>query len=110
VRRLEIIGVATVIAVAISGAPGPARSKSPTAGLASYYANSLDGGLTASGAVRDDGVIIDVSSAAAEALGFVDAGRARVRLEVIGGGPDRRRASGWFDESPEHRLDRLTLA
>jgi peptidoglycan lytic transglycosylase len=32
---------------------------------------------------RADGVIIDVSQAAARALGFIQAGRARVRLEVL---------------------------
>ena len=144
-----------VIAVATSCAREPAPSKASSVGgegLASYYANSLDGRLTASGArfdndslvaahptypfgtrvrvtnvgngrsvtvriidrgpaqsVRADGVIIDVSRAAAAALGFVDAGRARVRLEVVGGGADRPRASGWIDESPEHRLDRIPL-
>jgi rare lipoprotein A len=37
---------------------------------------------------RADGVIIDVSRGAAQALGFIRAGRTRVRLEVLrwGGG------------------------
>jgi rare lipoprotein A len=154
--RVEVVCVATLIAVATSCARGSAPSKSPSEvaeGLASYYANSLDGQLTASGArfdndslvaahptypfgtrvrvtnvgngrsvtvrivdrgparaVRDDGVIIDVSRAAAAELGFLDAGRTRVRLEVVGGEPDGPRASGGIDEAPEHRLDRLTLA
>ena len=60
--------------------------------------------------VRADGVIIDVSRAAAAELGFLDAGRTRVRLEVVSDAPERRKASGGIDESPEHRLDRLTLA
>ena len=34
-------------------------------------------------AVRSKGVIIDLSRAAAEALGFLKAGRTRVRLEVV---------------------------
>ena len=39
-------------------------------------------------AIRARGVIIDVSRAAAERLGFISAGRARVRVEVLrwGGG------------------------
>jgi len=156
VLLIKIVCVATVIAVATSCTRGPAPSKSPSAvgeGLASYYANSLDGRLTASGArfdndslvaahptypfgtrvrvtnvgngksvtvriidrgpaqaVRDDGVVIDVSRAAAAALGFVDAGRTQVRLEVVGELPDGPTTSGGIDESPEHRLDRLTLA
>ncbi len=32
---------------------------------------------------RADGVIIDVSHAAARALGFIQAGRARVKLDVL---------------------------
>ena len=95
-------------------------------GLASYYARSLDGKITASGvrfdndalvaahptypfgtrvrvtnlsndrsvtvrivdrgptrAVRAKGVIIDLSRAAADALGFLEVGRTRVRLEVV---------------------------
>ena len=34
-------------------------------------------------AVRTKGVIIDVSRAAADALGFLEAGRTRVRLEIV---------------------------
>jgi len=37
-------------------------------------------------AARKEGVIIDVSRAAAEGLGFVQEGRARVRLEVLSWG------------------------
>jgi rare lipoprotein A len=36
---------------------------------------------------RADGVIIDVSQGAARALGFVRAGRARVRIDVLRWGP-----------------------
>jgi rare lipoprotein A len=39
---------------------------------------------------RADGVIIDVSEGAARALGFISAGRARVRIEVLRWGTDRR--------------------
>ena len=39
---------------------------------------------------RADGVIIDVSRGAAEALGFVRQGRARVRLEVLEWGKPAR--------------------
>lgn len=141
--RVKVVFVATAISVATSCADGPPPSKPRSGvgeGLASYYANSLDGRLTASGArfdndslvaahptypfgtrvrvtnigngrsvtvriidrgparaVRADGVIIDVSRAVAAALGFLDAGRTRVRLEVVGGGPDRRKASGGID-------------
>lgn len=35
---------------------------------------------------RRAGVVIDLSEAAAERLDFIDAGRTRVRLEVVGGG------------------------
>src|SRR5262245_5732904 len=38
---------------------------------------------------RSEGVIIDVSTRAAGSLGFVRAGRARVRVEVLRWGPDR---------------------
>ena len=37
-------------------------------------------------AAREEGVIIDLSRAAAEGLGFVQEGRARVRLEVLSWG------------------------
>jgi rare lipoprotein A len=37
---------------------------------------------------RSEGVLIDVSSAAAESLGFVRKGRTRVRLEVLRWGYD----------------------
>jgi len=109
-----------------SGPAGaPARIKARY-GLASYYARSFDGQVTASGrrfdndalvaahptypfgtvvrvtnltngrtvdvrivdrgpalGPRTGGVIIDLSQAAAERLGFVRAGRARVRVEVL---------------------------
>jgi rare lipoprotein A len=52
---------------------------------------------------RSKGVIIDVSRAAARRLGFLDAGRARVRVEVI----DRpgEDALQRIDEAPDHALD-----
>jgi rare lipoprotein A len=40
-------------------------------------------------AVRARGVVIDLSRAAAVALGFLDAGHARVRLDVVRRPPDR---------------------
>ena len=91
-------------------------------GVASYYANSLDGNKTASGDVYDKGAftaahrslpfgtkvrvtsletgksvevvindrgpyardrMIDLSRAAADKIGLIDAGHAKVRLEVI---------------------------
>jgi rare lipoprotein A len=39
---------------------------------------------------RSDGVIIDLSRAAAEALGFLRAGRTRVRVEIIPAEPEAR--------------------
>jgi rare lipoprotein A len=39
-------------------------------------------------AVRASGVVIDVSRAAADALGFLEAGRTRVRLDVVRRPPD----------------------
>lgn len=39
-------------------------------------------------AIRERGVIIDISRAAAERLGFISAGRTRVRVEVLRWGDD----------------------
>jgi rare lipoprotein A (peptidoglycan hydrolase) len=39
-------------------------------------------------AVRARGVVIDLSHAAADSLGFLQAGRTRVRLEVVRWPPD----------------------
>ena len=115
--------------VAALALPMPALADTPPArvGFASYYARSLQGNVTASGASLDNrkmiaahptlpfgtivrvtnlangkavtleivdrgpvkrarakGVIIDVSRAAAAKLGFIDRGRTRVRVEVVG--------------------------
>ena len=106
------------LALALSALPGIAMAEK---GMASYYADSLDGNLTASGepydkdamtaahrslpfgtvvkvynldndrevivTINDRGPhvenrIIDLSGAAAAELGLLDAGIARVRLEV----------------------------
>jgi rare lipoprotein A len=40
-------------------------------------------------AARKEGVIIDLSRTAAEALGFIESGRARVRLDVLRWGDQR---------------------
>ena len=53
---------------------------------------------------RRKGVIIDLSRAAAGKLGFLDAGRARVRVEVVD--RPRERALQRIDEAPDHALDR----
>src|SRR5687768_14493823 len=52
---------------------------------------------------RTRGVIIDLSRAAASRLGFLEAGRARVRIEVV----DRpgEDALQRIDEAPDHALD-----
>lgn len=106
--------------------PAAAQRRGVEVGLASYYARTFEGRLTASGtrfdndalvaahptlpfgtvvrvvntrnhravdvevvdrgpakSPRADGVIIDLSRAAAEALGFLRAGRTRVRVEVL---------------------------
>ena len=119
--------VATAILLVIA-APAPADE--PRVGLASYYAQSLDGKITASGlrfrndamvaahptypfgtivrvtnlrngravsvqiidrgpsaGPRKEGVIIDVSRAAATALGFIERGRTRVRVRVLKAAP-----------------------
>jgi rare lipoprotein A len=113
-------------AFAPPAAKGKRRASPGAVGLATYYARSLDGRITASGVrfdtdamvaahptysfgtvvrvtnlrngrsakvrivdrgpapgPRRNGVIVDVSRAAAECLGFIRAGRARVRLDVL---------------------------
>ena len=120
-RLVWTIVAALALSVAISAEPVKGR-----VGLASYYARSLDGNITASGdlfdndalvaahptypfgtrvrvtnlrnglvvtlrivdrgpalAPRRNGVIIDVSRAAAAKLGFIKRGLARVRVEVL---------------------------
>jgi rare lipoprotein A len=52
---------------------------------------------------RSNGVIIDLSRSAASKLGFLSAGRARVRVEVVDR-PDED-ALQRIDEAPDHALD-----
>lgn len=122
-RPFGILMLTLALALSI---PISARSGDVREGLASYYASSLDGSMTASGGrfdndamvaahpthpfgtvvrvtnlrngrsvtvrivdrgpargPRKDGVIIDVSRAAAEALGFLQRGHTRVTVEVL---------------------------
>ena len=124
-RPLTWVAAAILLVIA---APAPADE--PRVGLASYYAQSLDGKVTASGlrfhndamvaahptypfgtivrvtnlrngravsvqiidrgpsaGPRKEGVIIDVSRAAATALGFIERGRTRVRVRVLKAAP-----------------------
>jgi len=124
-RPLTWVAAAILLVIA---APAPADE--PRVGLASYYAQSLDGKITASGlrfrndamvaahptytfgtivrvtnlrngravsvqiidrgpsaGPRKEGVIIDLSRAAATALGFIERGRTRVRVRVLKAAP-----------------------
>jgi len=124
-RPLTWVAAAILLVIA---APAPADE--PRVGLASYYAQSLDGKITASGlrfrndamvaahptypfgtivrvtnlrngravsvqiidrgpsaGPRKEGVIIDLSCAAATALGFIERGRTRVRVRVLKAAP-----------------------
>jgi len=105
-RRLALLA-ATVAAAgcAAAGSRPPGEPVRAETGVASYYAHAFDGQRTASGAVYDErgltaahrsvvvtitdrgphrhSRVIDVSHRAAEELGFVRAGTARVRLEVL---------------------------
>jgi rare lipoprotein A len=56
------------------------------------------------GSARRNGVIIDLSRAAAGKLGFLTAGHARVRIEVVE--RPSKDALQRFDEAPDHALDR----
>jgi rare lipoprotein A len=122
---------ALVIAALALPIPATADTNAAKVGLASYYARSLHGNVTASGTkfdntamvaahptypfgtvvrvtnlingrsvnvrivdrgpvprIRKAGVIIDVSRAAAEKLGFLSRGRTRVRVVVLSEAPD----------------------
>lgn len=122
-RRFSAILLAAAVASVVPAGAEPGQVRE---GLASYYARSLHGNVTASGTkfdntamvaahptyafgtvvrvtnlsngrsvkvrivdrgpvprIRKAGVIIDVSRAAAEKLGFITRGRTRVRVEVL---------------------------
>ena len=57
-------------------------------GQATFYADVLEG-VTASGRAYQESLpaVLDLSKAAARQLGFLDAGRAQVRIEVLEWGP-----------------------
>jgi rare lipoprotein A len=124
--RVDIGMLTALLVAAILPGSLTAETDGARVGLASYYARSLHGNVTASGTkfnnaamvaahptypfgtvvrvtnlrndrsvqvrivdrgpvarLRKEGVIIDVSRAAAEKLGFISRGRTRVRVEVL---------------------------